>query len=190
MVFLVGTPLGSARCGTPSPLPVCTGRLSHFIPVADRAYVSGQGEISDRDDGKRKHGTRGQGIMRSALGVALSSPASPPTVLPSARSGRGRTLRSCIKVCFPSRRPVLPSGNACFRLTLAASSSILLHCNDERSAQDCRGRTSDSKRRWRKEPPLAGHVGPIQNSDIQHLGFLAAFTAVSLPCSFRVVRRT
>jgi hypothetical protein len=85
--------------------------------------------------------------------------------------------------------PVLPSGNVCFRLTLVASSSILLHYNDERPAQDCRGRTSDSKRRWRKKPPLAGHVGPIQNSYIQ-LGFLAAFTAVSLPCSFRVVRRT
>jgi hypothetical protein len=38
MPFLVGTTSGSARCGTPSPLPVCTNRLSHFIPVADRVY--------------------------------------------------------------------------------------------------------------------------------------------------------
>jgi hypothetical protein len=140
--------------------------------------------------GKRKHGTRGQGVMRSALGVALSSPASPPSVLASARSGRGRTLYSCIKVRLPSPLPRPSVRHACFRLNLVASSSILLHYNNEQPTQDCRGRTSDSKRRWRKEPPLAGHVGPIQNSDIQHLGFLAAFTAVWLPCSFRVVRRT
>jgi hypothetical protein len=121
------------------------------------------------------------GVMRFALGAL---PASSPTVLLSARSRRGRTLRFCIKVCLPSRPPFLPSGNACFRLTLVASSSILLHYNNERSAQDCRGRISDSKRRWLKEPLLAEHVGPIQNSDIQRLGFLAAFTAVSLQCSF------
>jgi hypothetical protein len=47
---------GSLRCllRSPSPLPVCTNRLSHFIPLADRAYMNGQGEISDRDDGERR----------------------------------------------------------------------------------------------------------------------------------------
>jgi hypothetical protein len=181
---------GSARRCTPSPLPASTSRLS----LASRAHVNGpsgniwpgrRGAQGPSSGGLPREIWHDQGVMRSVLGVALPSPASPPTVLPSAISGRGRTLCSCIKVCLPSRPPVLPSGNACFRLTLVASSSILLHYNDERSAQDCRGRTSDSKCRWRKEPPHSGHVGPIQNSDIQHLGFLAAFTAVSLPCSFR-----
>jgi hypothetical protein len=54
-----------------------------------------------------------QGVMQSVLGAAPSSPASPPTVLLSARSGLGHTRAPALwYVCHPS--PFLLSLDAHF----------------------------------------------------------------------------
>jgi hypothetical protein len=66
----------------------------HIRTSSGRVVTSPCMSVGPSSGGLAREIRHDQGVMPAST---------PPTVLPSARSGRGRTLRSCIMVCLPFR---------------------------------------------------------------------------------------